>query len=62
METRGPEPVPDAECIGHVRELLPTRTAANIGVLPLTADRRPWRVTSRGGQVGVGTELPRLTR
>ncbi|OAL13897.1 hypothetical protein A4V12_17610 [Streptomyces noursei] len=62
MESRGPEPVPGAECIGHVRELLPNWTAANIGALPLTADRRPRRVSSRGGAVGADTELPRLTR
>ncbi|MFD3569682.1 cytosine permease [Streptomyces sp. NPDC058667] len=36
METRGLEPVPDAERTGRVRELLPTWVAANISVLLLT--------------------------
>ncbi|MFD8207422.1 cytosine permease [Streptomyces sp. NPDC059695] len=36
METRGLEPVPDAERTGHVRELFPTWVAANISVLLLT--------------------------
>ncbi|MCD2464149.1 cytosine permease [Streptomyces sp. NPDC056374] len=36
METRGLEPVPDAERTGRVRELFPTWVAANISVLLLT--------------------------
>ncbi|MGW2019474.1 cytosine permease [Streptomyces sp. NPDC001927] len=36
VETRGLEPVPDAERTGHVRELFPTWVAANISVLLLT--------------------------
>ncbi|MET3983622.1 cytosine permease [Streptomyces sp. PvR034] len=36
METRGLEPVPDAERTGRVRELVPTWVAANISVLLLT--------------------------
>lgn len=36
IETRGLEPVPDGERIGHVRELFPTWVAANISVLLLT--------------------------
>ncbi|GAA2517935.1 cytosine permease [Streptomyces gobitricini] len=36
IETRGLEPVPDAERTGHVRELFPTWVAANISVLLLT--------------------------
>ncbi|MEV7593802.1 cytosine permease [Streptomyces sp. NPDC089922] len=36
METRGLEPVPDAERGGRVRELVPTWVAANISVLLLT--------------------------
>ncbi|MEU6061501.1 cytosine permease [Streptomyces sp. NPDC047097] len=36
VETRGLEPVPDAERTGRVRELLPTWVAANISVLLLT--------------------------
>ncbi|MEV4192009.1 cytosine permease [Streptomyces toxytricini] len=36
IETRGLEPVPDAERTGRVRELVPTWVAANISVLLLT--------------------------
>ncbi|MFI8292440.1 cytosine permease [Streptomyces sp. ms191] len=36
VETRGLEPVPDAERTGRVRELFPTWVAANISVLLLT--------------------------
>ncbi|MDQ0845353.1 cytosine permease [Streptomyces sp. V1I6] len=36
IETRGLEPVPDAERTGRVRELFPTWVAANISVLLLT--------------------------
>ncbi|MFG3494614.1 cytosine permease [Streptomyces sp. NPDC047928] len=36
LETRGLEPVPDAERSGRVRELFPTWVAANISVLLLT--------------------------
>ncbi|WP_424216804.1 cytosine permease (plasmid) [Streptomyces sp. BI20] len=36
VETRGLEPVPDAERSGRVRELIPTWVAANISVLLLT--------------------------
>ncbi|WP_336322738.1 cytosine permease [Streptomyces lavendofoliae] len=36
IETRGLEPVPDAERTGHLRELFPTWVAANISVLLLT--------------------------
>ncbi|MEU4079292.1 allantoin permease [Streptomyces venezuelae] len=36
LETRGLEPVPDAERTGRVRELFPTWVAANISVLLLT--------------------------
>ncbi|MEV3993376.1 cytosine permease [Streptomyces sp. NPDC049837] len=36
IETRGLEPVPDAERTGHIRELFPTWVAANISVLLLT--------------------------
>lgn len=36
IETRGLEPVPDAERDGRVRELVPTWVAANISVLLLT--------------------------
>ncbi|MEU9995150.1 cytosine permease [Streptomyces sp. NPDC050848] len=36
VETRGLEPVPDAERTSHVRELFPTWVAANISVLLLT--------------------------
>ncbi|WP_210408422.1 cytosine permease, partial [Allokutzneria sp. NRRL B-24872] len=36
VETRGLEPVPDAERTGKVRELFPTWVAANISVLLLT--------------------------
>ncbi|MFJ5142372.1 cytosine permease [Streptomyces sp. NPDC088707] len=36
METRGLDPVPDAERTGRVRELFPTWVAANISVLLLT--------------------------
>lgn len=36
VESRGLEPVPDAERRGRVRELVPTWVAANISVLLLT--------------------------